>query len=67
MYYEQGHFEQGKMWYDKAVKRGFKELQVDNELKNIFHRIDKDKQIHMREHLLSLDQERYAWANKWGF
>lgn len=66
VYYEQGHFEQGKMWYDEAVKRGFKELQVDNELKNIFRRIDKDKQINMREHLLSLDQERYAWANKWG-
>lgn len=67
VYYEQGDYEQGKKWYDEAVKRGFKELQVDNELKIIFRRLDQDKQVEMREHLLSLDQERYEWANKWGF
>lgn len=67
VYYEQGNYEQGKKWYDEAVKRGFKESQVDNELKSIFSRLGRDMQVDMRNHLLSLDQERYEWANKWGF
>lgn len=67
VYYEQGDYEQGRKWYDEAVKRGFKELQVDNELKRIFRRLGQDMRVEMREHLLSLDQERYEWANKWGF
>lgn len=65
--YEQGNYERGRFWYDKAVQLGFKESQVDNELKNIIRRLGKDKQSEMREHLLSLDQKRYEWANKWGF
>lgn len=64
VYYEQGNYEQGKTWYDKAVKRGFEESQVDYELKSIFRRLDQDKQIAMREHLLSLNPKRYKWANK---
>jgi hypothetical protein len=64
VYYEQGNYEQGEKWYDEAVKRGFKESQVDNELKSIFSRLDRDMQIKMRNHLLSLDQERYEWADK---
>ncbi|WP_448871011.1 hypothetical protein [Desulfobulbus propionicus] len=63
VYYEQGNCEQGKTWYDKAVKRGFEESQVDYELKSIFRRLDQDKQIAMREHLLSLNPKRYKWAN----
>lgn len=65
--YEQGNFEQGQIWYDKAVERGFTKKQVDNELKNIFLRLEENKQGDMREHLLALDQERYEWANTWGF
>lgn len=65
--YEQGNYEQGRVWYDKAVQLGFKESQVDSELKNIMRRLERNRQAEMREHLLSLDQERYAWVNKWGF
>lgn len=64
--YQQGNYEQGQIWYDKAVQLGFKESQVDSELKNIYRSLDQDKQVKMREHLLSVDQQRYNWANKWG-
>jgi tetratricopeptide (TPR) repeat protein len=67
IHYEQGDYEQGKKWYDEAIKRGFKESQVDKELKMIFRRLGRVKQVEMRQHLLSLDQERYEWVNKWGF
>ncbi len=64
VHYEQGNFEQGRVWYAKAVERGFKEDQVDYELKTIFWRLDAEKQIEMRAYLLSLDPERYKWAGK---
>jgi len=64
VYYEQGNYEQGKWWYDMAVERGFKESQVDSELKSIFRQLSPDKRIAMREHLLSLDQDRYEWAKE---
>jgi hypothetical protein len=47
-----------------AVERDFKESQVDSELKNIFRQLSPDRRIAMREHLLSLDQNRYEWAKE---
>ena len=67
IHYTKLYDEQGHVWYEKAVQRGFKESQVDQELKHIFRQLEKSKQVDMRKHLLSLDQERYEWANKWGF
>lgn len=60
--YERGDCEQGREWYDKAVKRGFKEADRDRELRSIFWRLDPEMQAEMRAHLLSMDPERYKWA-----
>ena len=60
--YERGDCEQGREWYDKAVKRGFKEADRDRELRSIFWRLDPKKQAEMRAHLLGMDPERYKWA-----
>ncbi|MBB5349209.1 hypothetical protein JWG42_11930 [Desulfoprunum benzoelyticum] len=64
VHYEQSNYEQGQRWYEMAVERGFKESQVDSELKSIFRQLSPDKRAAMREHLLSLDQDRYEWAKE---
>lgn len=62
--YERGDCEQGRVWYEKAVKRGFDEAAVDGELKSIFFRLDPKKQAVMRAHLLGMDTVRYKWVEE---
>jgi TPR repeat protein len=40
---EIGHYNLGKSWYEKAVKRGYSEKSVDDDLRTIFMRAEKTK------------------------
>lgn len=59
---EIGHYDLGQSWYEKAVKRGYSEKSVDDELRGIFMRSEKSKQEALREHLLKIDPNRFSWA-----
>ncbi|MHC4216135.1 MAG: hypothetical protein ACYSWP_22505, partial [Planctomycetota bacterium] len=61
---ELGHYNLGHSWYEKAVKRGYSEKSVDDELRSIFMRASKSKQEALRNHLLKRDPVRYSWAKK---
>ena len=64
VYIETGHYDLGQTWYKKAVKRGYSEKSVDDELRGIFMRAEKSKKEALRVYLLSVDPERYKWTNK---
>ena len=59
---EIGHYDLGQSWYRKAVKRGYSEESVDDELRSIFKCAEKSKQEALRNHLLKIDPVRYSWA-----
>jgi len=61
---EIGHFDLGHSWYGKAVKRGYSEKSMDDELRSIFKRAEKSKQEALRNDLLKRDSVRYRWAKK---
>jgi len=61
---EIGRHDLGRVWYDKAVERGFTEEAVDKELRSIFNHLEKSKQGDLREFLLGIDPVRYSWAKK---
>jgi len=60
---EIGHYDLGQSWYGKAVKRGYSEKSVDDELRSIFMCAEKSKKEALRNHLLKVDSVRYSWAN----
>lgn len=61
--YEIGNYSSGDEWFAKAIERGAKINNVDQELRLIFKRADKSKQEELKRHLLSIDSVRYAWVN----
>jgi len=61
---EMGHYDLGQSWYGKAVKRGYSEKSVDDELRSIFMCAEKSKQEALRNHLLKMDPVRYSWTKK---
>jgi hypothetical protein len=61
---EIGHYDLGHSWYEKAIKRGYSEKSMDDELRSIFMRAEKSKQEALRNHLLKWDPVRYSWAKK---
>ncbi len=63
IYMETSHFELGQEWYQKAIERGFSEKSVDDEIKSIFRKADKDQKESLRNYLLRLDPDRYRWVN----
>ncbi|WP_410499757.1 hypothetical protein [Chitinibacter sp. S2-10] len=60
---EMGNYELGQSWYAKAVERGYTEKSVDDELKQIFKRADKEQKAALKAHLLKTDARRYCWVN----
>ena len=62
VYMETGSHGEGQLWYNKAIKRGFKEESMDNELKSIYRCTHKSNQKELREHLLKIDSVRYNWV-----
>ena len=63
IYMETSHFELGQEWYRKAIDRGFSEKSVDDEIKSIFKKADKNQKEALRNYLLKLDAHRYRWVN----
>jgi hypothetical protein len=61
---EIGQYDLGQYWYGKAVKRGYNEKSMDDELRSIFICAEKSKQEALRNHLLKMDPARYSWAKK---
>lgn len=61
---EIGHYDLGQSWYGKAVKRGYSEKSVDDELRSIFNCAEKSKQETLGNHLLKIDPVRYSWVKK---
>jgi TPR repeat protein len=61
---EIGHYDLGKSWYEKAVQRGYSEKSVDDDLRTIFMRAEKNKKEALRDYLLKIDPRRYSWAKK---
>ncbi|WP_291995628.1 hypothetical protein [Candidatus Accumulibacter sp. ACC003] len=60
---EQGDFERGHAWYEKARERGATEKSIDSELRSIYHRLDADGREAMKRFLLAEDPHRYGWLN----
>ena len=64
VHWDMGNYHLGQEWFAKAVERGAKDDDVDQELRNIFFRADEAKRIQMREFLLREDPIRYAWVTQ---
>jgi len=60
---ETGNYLLGQEWYEKAVERGATEDAVDQDLRHIYFRAERNKRREMRGFLLSVDPVRYAWVN----
>jgi len=65
VWYQMGDYQAGRMWYDKAVERGFREEDVDSELRGIMRRLAPQKRKALGEHLLGQDGRRYDWARRY--
>jgi hypothetical protein len=59
---ETGSFSLGHEWYAKAVERGARPDDIDQDMRSIFYRSEPAKQTEMRDFLLRVDPDRYAWA-----
>jgi hypothetical protein len=59
---ETGNYPLGREWYEKAVERGATEDAVDQDLRHIYFRAERNKQMELRAFLLSEDPVRYAWV-----
>jgi hypothetical protein len=64
VYTEQGKFNEGQDWYDKARKRGASEQGIDSELRSIYRQLDSAGREAMRRALLADDSHRYPWLNE---
>lgn len=63
--YQMGNYQAGRMWYDKAVERGFHEKDVDNALRDIMKWLAPQERKALGTHLLDLDGPRYSWAKRY--
>lgn len=62
--YELGKPSEGDDWYRKAVDRGYKEHDVDRDLKNLLRRVSEGVFQKNMDFLLKKDPVRYEWVNK---
>lgn len=59
---ESGEYTLGQEWYAKAVERGAKVEDVDQDLRSVFFRATPAKQLEMSQFLLGANPVRFAWA-----
>ena len=64
IYYQQGKYELGQKWFEKAVENGASLDKVDSELRAIYRRMKGENQKKMKHHLLSIDSRRYDWVKR---
>lgn len=61
--YEQGKYFEGDKWFNEAIKRGAKPLDMDSEIKSVLNKTKDQKQRQeLVNYLLKKDSKRYAWA-----
>lgn len=61
--YEQGKYFEGDKWFNEAIKRGAKPLDMDSEIKSVLNKTKDQKQRQeLVNYLLKKDSYRYAWA-----
>ena len=58
------NYQLGQDWFEKAVERGARKDDIDQELRNIFFQADTTKRKEMAEFLLHEDPIRYAWVRQ---
>jgi hypothetical protein len=64
--YDRYEYAEGDYWFEKAIKRGAKTEDIDDEIKRVFRRKDNDEKCHeAAEYLLKKDSQRYAWAKSY--
>jgi hypothetical protein len=61
---EIGNYQIGSEWYQKAEERGASVKSIDNDLRAILSRADKNKREEIKAFLLKDDPERYKWLLK---
>lgn len=61
--YEQGKYFEGDKWFNEAIKRGAKPLDMDSEIKSVLNKTKDQKQRQeLVNYLLKKDSYLYAWA-----
>lgn len=64
--YQQGKYFGGDKWFNEAIKRGAKPLDMDSEIKSILNKTKDEKQRQeLVNYLLKKDSNRYAWAKNY--
>jgi hypothetical protein len=64
--YEQGKYFEGDKWFNEAIKRGAKPLDMDSEIKSVLNKTKDQKQRQeLVNYLLKKDSYRYAWAKNY--
>lgn len=64
--YQQGKYFEGDKWFNEAIKRGAKPLDMDSEIKSILKKAKDEKQRQeLVNYLLKKDSNRYAWAKNY--
>ena len=64
--FEAGDYASGDIWFQKAVERGATVGALDNELRGILRRADKNTKERLKQHLLRSDPVRFAWVRDGG-
>lgn len=64
--FERRQYSDGEYWFNEAIKRGAKPLDMDSEIKSIVKKIKDEKQRNeLVNYLLRKDSHRYSWAEKY--
>ncbi|MFN6034281.1 MAG: hypothetical protein ACK48B_09615, partial [Dolichospermum sp.] len=64
--YQQGKYFEGDKWFNEAIKRGAKPLDMDSEIKSILNKTKDEKQRQeLVNYILKKDSNRYALAKNY--
>jgi tetratricopeptide (TPR) repeat protein len=64
--YDRGNYVEGDYWFEKAIERGAKPEDIDDELKRVFRSTKDEKKRHeAAEYLLKKDAKRYSWTKSY--
>lgn len=63
LHFEIREYSTGSAWFDKAEKLGAPQQSADAEIKAIYRKADKDGKKKLKDYLLNLNPQRYAWLN----
>lgn len=64
IYMETGQYDEGQVWYDKAIERGATTDVVDRDIRTILSRLSQARQRELEDFLLQADPIRFAWVQR---